>query len=445
MLRTERMKILVLTNLYPPQLAGTDDFRCQNLTEALRLRGHTMRVLTSKHGLNREQRGGEVERRLQLQGVYDHPAVTSFGELRALEQANHQALREAVAEFQPDLIHVYSLTGLSKSLVFSLRNVRLPVVYDVADDWLIHGLREDPWLRWWNQPGGSLLRQLHRAAREALGQRNQLDATAPTRMMKGYERLPRLYARSADAGPAEPVTGFQFDRLYFCSQALKADAEQAGFRVGHAEVIYPGIPAQNFVADIKPASAPVSKLLLVARLEARSGARTAVQALQRLREASVPVTLSIYGRGDSEYLAEIRSLVARHQLPVEFLNVSNLHKDLPAVYRRHDALLQTAEWNEPFATTPLEAMASGLPVIGTTLGGVHELLRHGENAFTYPPGDAQALASRIQEVQQQPALRAQVAETAQQEVLSKFNETAVADRVEDYLQISLETWAHSEG
>ena len=35
------MKILVLTNLYPPHHAGTYDLRCQAITDALRLRGHT--------------------------------------------------------------------------------------------------------------------------------------------------------------------------------------------------------------------------------------------------------------------------------------------------------------------------------------------------------------------------------------------------------------------
>src|SRR2546430_16166586 len=100
-----RLKILVLTNLYPPHHAGTYDFRVQTLTETLQLRGHTIHVLTSKHGMTHEQRGGEVERRLLLNGAYEHPAISRFGELRALETANHQILRETIEAFQPDLIH----------------------------------------------------------------------------------------------------------------------------------------------------------------------------------------------------------------------------------------------------------------------------------------------------------------------------------------------------
>jgi len=121
---------------------------------------------------------------------------------------------------------------------------------------------------------------------------------------------------------------------------------------------------------------------------------------------------------------------------VEFLTVSNVNSDRAGVYKRHDVLLHTPEWPEPFPVTPLEAMACGLPVIGSTAGGAEELLRHGENALTFPPGDAAQLAARMQELQLSPALRRQMAETAQAEVMEKFNETTVMDQVENFLTVS---------
>src|SRR5205814_7822477 len=108
-LSREPVKILVLTNLYPPHHAGTYDLRCQTVVEALRLRGHAIMAVTSNHGLNTEQRDEEIHRRLLLNGVYGHPPVTAYRALQALEQHNHRVLREAMAEFQPDLVHVWSL------------------------------------------------------------------------------------------------------------------------------------------------------------------------------------------------------------------------------------------------------------------------------------------------------------------------------------------------
>ena len=433
------MKILVLNNLYPPHHAGTYDFRCQNVADGLRLRGHQVHVLTSRHGIGSEQRGADVDRRLEMNGVYEHPLLTRYRDLRRIEVQNHEALRETIAAFQPDLIHVFSLHGLSKSLIFSLRNSRLPTVYDVADYWLADGVREDPWLRWWNNPKVSFGNGFSRGLSELLGRRALLDESAPTRMMKGFDRIPALYAR-----PTTPnsIAAFRFDRLYFASQSLKHATEEAGFRVNHGEVIYPGIPTQSFVNDVKPASAPFSKLLIVATLDAKSGVITAVKGLCLARENKVKMSLAIYGRGDTDYIAQLRSYIAMQQLHVDFLPVSNLVRDLPSLYRKYDGVLHTSEWNEPYSFTPLEAMASGLPVIGTTIGGAGELFRHGENALTYMPGDETDLARRIQELHEQPELRCRLADNAQQEVLAKYNETTVMDRIENYLQTSLEVWAH---
>lgn len=433
------MKILVLNNLYPPHHAGTYDVRCQNVADGLRLRGHQVHVLTSRHGIGSEQRGADVERRLELNGVYDHPLLIKYKDLRRLELHNHAALRETIAAFQPDLIHVFSLYGLSKSLIFALRNSRLPTVYDVADYWLADGVREDPWLRWWNNPAAPFGNSLRRSVLEVLGRRGQLDALAPTRMMKGFDRIPGLYAKQTTANS---IAAFRFDRLYFASQSLKHATEEAGFRVNHAEVIYPGIPTQSFVNDVKPASAPFSKLLIVGTLDAKSGVLTAVKAICLARENKIKMSLSIYGRGDTDYIAQLRSYIAMHQVHVDFLPVSNLVRDLPSLYRKYDGVLHTSEWNEPYSLTPLEAMASGVPVIGTTIGGAGELFRHGENALTYMPGDEADLARRLQELHEQPELRCRMADNAQQEVLAKYNETTVMDRIENYLQTSLEVWAH---
>ncbi|HVY68370.1 MAG TPA: glycosyltransferase family 4 protein [Verrucomicrobiae bacterium] len=432
------MKILVVTNLYPPHHAGTFDLRCESVTEALKQRGHQMRVLTSNHGVSSEQRDPEIERRLWLNGIYDHPLVTDYKEMLALELHNHDALREAINEFQPELVYCWSLDGLSKSLVFGLWHSRLPTVFDVSDGWIAHGIAEDPWLRWWNAPGTNLAR----SSQELTGGRGRLDNTAPTRMVKGYDRLPDIYGTPDQRAKVEPesIAAFRFERLYFCSEAIRQTTMRAGFRVQHGEVIYPGIPTEIYLGEVKPMSAPMTKFLVVTALTARSGVLTVIQALMQARANGVKASLGIVGRGETAYIAEIRSLVVRHQLPVEFLTVSNVNKDLPAVLRQHHAFIYPAEWEEPFAITPLQAMAAGLPIIGTRIGGARELIRHGENALSYTPGDSLELASRIQELQMQPALRCQLAENAQGEVLARYNQTVVVDRIENYLNGTLEMW-----
>ena len=395
--------------------------------------------MTSTHGIGHEQRGGQIERRLLLNGVFDHPLVTGYKELKALERTNHKVLRETCESFQPHQVYVHSLEGLSKSLIFALQNARIPTVYSVDDYWLAREVSKDPWLRWWNNPKNAFVGSFGRGLLELFGQRGKIDGLAPTRASRADHRMPQLFAGNNPLTAPQPnsLISFRFEHIYFCSQTLKFASETAGFRVSHGEVIYPGVPTELFFGEVKPATAPVTKFLLVCRLDAQSGGMTAIKALRALRDRGGNASLAIYGRGDSDYMAQIRSEVATYQLAVEFLPVSNIVKDLPAIYRRHDAFLYTAEWNEPCSVTPLEAMASGLPVIGSSIGGAGELFREQENALTYSPGDSEMLASRMQQLQQQPQLRCQIAETAQQEVLSQLNESAVTDRIEACLQGAL--------
>lgn len=410
--------------------------RCELITEALRQRGHAIRVLTSNHGVKHEQRNPEIHRRLLLNDAHGHPRVTRFTELKALEIHNHAALQDNLREFAPDLVYVWSLHGLSKSLVFALRNSRHPVVYDVADYWLAREVRDDPWLAWWNSPKVPFGPALQRAGLELTGGRARFDLLAPTRMSKGYDRLPSLFGPAPVPALPNSIGAFRFDRLYFCSEALKQTTENTGFRVNHAEVIYPGIPTEIYAGDVKPPSAPLKKALLVSRLNPQSGALTAVRAFLSLAENQVRMSLSIYGRGETDYMAELRSFIVAHKLPVEFLTVSNINRELAAIYRQHDVFLYTAEWEEPFSTIPLEAMASGLPVIAANVGWTREILRHRENALTYTAGDVLELATRLQELQNDPPLRVAMAETAQATVVGRFNQTAVTDQIENYLETS---------
>jgi glycosyltransferase involved in cell wall biosynthesis len=352
--------------------------------------------------------------------------------MKALELHNNSVLMEALEEFQPDVVHVFSLAGISKSLVFTLCNSKLPVVYDVFDHWLSANVREDPWLRFWNAPSLPILSQSTRKALEMSGERGRLDTSAPTRMRRGYERMPTLFG---DTVAPNTIGGFRLDRIYFCSRALKQLTEQMGFCVNHAEVIYPGITGA-YIGDIKPPSAPMTRFLVVGTLDKHSGVMTALKALKLARKAGLKISLDVYGRGESSYVADLRSFVVSNQLPVEFLNVSNANSDMSAVYKHHDVLMHTPEWAEPFPFTPLEAMGCGLPVIGAISGGAEELLHHGENSLTYPPGNAEQLAARIQELLISPALRCQMAETAQSEVLAKFNDATVIDQVENFLTVS---------
>jgi hypothetical protein len=64
-------------------------------------------------------------------------------------------------------------------------------------------------------------------------------------------------------------------------------------------------------------------------------------------------------------------------------------------YRTHDCVIFPSEWSEPFGMVPLEAMASGTPVVATGVGGSAEYLVDRENCLLFAPGDPASLAEAV--------------------------------------------------
>lgn len=112
--------------------------------------------------------------------------------------------------------------------------------------------------------------------------------------------------------------------------------------------------------------------------------------LARLPEARFVVV------GDGERRGELEALAARLGLG-EAVRFLGWRSDLPVIYADLDAVVITSR-NEGTPVSLIEAMAAGVPVVSTAVGGVPDLLRDGELGALVPPGDAGAVASALEAV-----------------------------------------------
>ena len=113
-----------------------------------------------------------------------------------------------------------------------------------------------------------------------------------------------------------------------------------------------------------------------------------------------------------------------------FVVVNPQQDELPEWYREADLLLFTS-WYEGFGMPPLEAMATGLPVVSTSCGGVKDYAIHGENALLAEPGDVEQLAKHVATLLTDEVARRQLGVQARATAM-RFDWTRIGDMVEDY-------------
>lgn len=103
--------------------------------------------------------------------------------------------------------------------------------------------------------------------------------------------------------------------------------------------------------------------------------------------------------------------------------------DLPALVREC-AVLHLPSESESFGLAALEALASGVPVVASDVGGLPEVVRDGETGFLVPPDDVAGMAARIGELLDAPGLRAAMGAAARRDALARFHTRPAVDRYE---------------
>ena len=115
--------------------------------------------------------------------------------------------------------------------------------------------------------------------------------------------------------------------------------------------------------------------------------------------------------------------VAQHVLFVGRRQPDELHR----WYSAADVAV-TTPWYEPFGLTPLEAMACGIPVIGSSVGGITFTIADGKTGYLVPPRDPEALSARFAEVLADAPRRRCLGEAGRTRVLRFFTWPEVARR-----------------
>ena len=102
---------------------------------------------------------------------------------------------------------------------------------------------------------------------------------------------------------------------------------------------------------------------------------------------------------------------------------------IPAMMRTLDLFVQPSLHTEGFGVAVLEAEATGIPVIASSVGGLHEVVVDGTTGILVPPGDPVALSRAITQLLEDHTLREQMGRAARQFVLHNYASAHTADQM----------------
>ena len=168
----------------------------------------------------------------------------------------------------------------------------------------------------------------------------------------------------------------------------------------------------NPAPEIESTTTPTAPgaFVFVGRLTRQKDLDIAIDAVARVPKAQ----LTIVGDGPDRAQLEGRAAASPGRERITFLGALPRAEAL-AVLARADACVISSAW-ENFPHAAVEALAVGVPVVATAVGGVPEIVRDGENGLLVPAGSAGDLAVALQRVVDEPGLRARLAQAARRSV-----------------------------
>lgn len=173
-------------------------------------------------------------------------------------------------------------------------------------------------------------------------------------------------------------------------------------------------------------------------LEAGKGLDLFLKAAVRVREKLPDAMFLIAGSGPEE--RSLRQQARDLGLSPSLTILSNLPQFGPAL-RATDIFVLPA-LKQGLASTMLEAMAYGLPVIGTQSGGVRSVVTHGETGLLVPPADVDALAGQIVELVKQSEQARALGAAARQHVLERYDLQKMVDATVQAYSQALDSPVH---
>ncbi|UBF27738.1 glycosyltransferase family 4 protein [Kovacikia minuta CCNUW1] len=375
------MKILIITNLYPPQVLGGYERSIADFARLLQHRGHGVLVLTSD---TQELSGShvspypdpEIDRSLLLCGQWHQergPEWLSPEQIVEINRQNSQTLSRHLQMFQPDVCLLGNATFLQVELLEQVLEAQVPIAHYVMNE----------------QPG--------------------------------YP--PPLTPQSPQY------------RYVTCSDWVTQVLQEKGYPTETAQTIYPGAAVEEFYQTELPPRDQL-RIAYASLVMHYKGADVLVEALCLLHAVGIEFTATIAGNTlTPKFVEALQSLIESEGMQdrVTFPGVLS-RQELSQLYKTHNVLAFPSRFQEPFGISQVEAMAAGLTLITSGTGGAGEIVEHGQDGLLFESENPFDLADALSFLAANPTEWAAIAQRGQQKALTQFSQTRAVEQLEAVFQ-----------
>jgi|SRR6185295_16249555 len=232
----------------------------------------------------------------------------------------------------------------------------------------------------------------------------------------------RIFSRSAD-------------QVCACSEAVKRDLVEKGVAAGKISVIPNGVDIEKFAAVPQKTFAAAQPVIgIIGRIDAWKGQDIFLAAAKIVLEKYPQARFQIFGASSAydpktqEFEKKLHAIIFHDQklaAAVEFRGFVPAEEALSEL----DILVHASTAPEPFGRVILEALAAGVPVIASSLGGAAEIFTSGKEGILISPNDPPLLAEKIDFLLSSPEPRLEFTKNAKALVRAKFNLSQIAAKI----------------
>lgn len=372
-------KILICSNFYPPFFIGGAEIIAHEQACQLRNAGYEVAVFCAKHddGYRRYSMVRETFDGLQLFRVIQHWQDYQV-ENNFYKPEINKLFNAVIDEFKPDVIHFHNIIGLSAGIVEIAYRRKIKTVLTLHDHW-----------------GFCFKNTLLKGYDFVCQDFSKCDECLPE-LIDNKQR--QLHIRMRNDYIALQLS--KVDQLVSPSSYLASAYIKAGFSPDKMTVVSNGVNVQRFSQITKKLPKPVMRFTFIGYLGVHKGIHILMAAIKLLLQKGHlgnVCTINIVGTGGMA--GELEKFVTENHLSsVVKLWGKVKHFEIETVYQSTDVLINPSIWPENEPVTIMEAMASGIPILASALGGNLNLVVDGLNGCLFESGNAQMLAEKMVEM-----------------------------------------------